>query len=141
MIMLHPSLNNSTGCLKITALCSKQQDSCITSYTVVLLATLDHACLLADAPSVPSSHPDCQYLTFPPFHSSLFKSVKNTLALVLLLMLLRFGMIFLMMYAVPHLLPPSGKSLKLICLQKPILHSLSVTPVSSWHDPAKLLDL
>ena len=61
-------------------------------------------------------HPDCQYLRVTPFHSSVFKSVKH------------FGHSFafdsgrsriysLMIFAVQLQLPPSGKSLKLICLQ------------------------
>ena len=73
------------------------------------------------------SHPGCQYLTVPAFHSSLYKSVKHfghSFALI-------FRMIFLMMYAVQHLLPPSGKSSKRTSLQKPTGHSLTVTPLSS----------
>ena len=59
-----------------------------------------------------------QFLHF--IHQSLSKS--NILAIVLPLMLLRSGMNSLIMCAVPQL-PPSGKSSKLICLQKPIRHS------------------
>ena len=67
------------------------------------------------------SHPDRQYLTVPPFHSSVFKSAKH------------FGHSFafdapgmnsLKMFAVQHQLPPSERSLKHTCLQKPTHHSL-----------------
>ena len=70
------------------------------------------------------SHPDRQYLTVPPFHSSVFKSAKHfghSFAFVLL----RSGMTSLKMFAVQHQLPPSERSLKLTCLQKPTHHSLS----------------
>ena len=80
------------------------------------------------------SHPDHQYLTVPPFHSNIF-------AMVLPLMLLRTGMNSLMMCAMQLQLPPSGKSSKLACLQKPIHHSLPCQPVSSWNDLAMSLDL
>ena len=70
------------------------------------------------------SHPDRQYLTVPPFHSSVFKSAKH-FGIVLPLMLLRSGMTSLKMFAVQHQLPPSERSLKLTCLQKPTHHSLS----------------
>ena len=53
------------------------------------------------------SHPDHQYLTVPPFHSSVFKS--NILITALPLMLLRSGMNFLMMSTVQHQLPPSER--------------------------------
>ena len=85
-------------------------------------------------------HSDHKYLTLPPLHFSLYKSVK-VFGQSLLLMFPRFGMIFLVMYSVQHLLPPSGKSSKLTCLQNPIHHSLHVNSVSSWYDLAMLLDL
>ena len=69
------------------------------------------------------SHPDRQYLTVPPFHQSL--SQPTILAIVLPLMLLRSGMTSLKMFAVQHQLPPSERSLKLTCLQKPTHHGLS----------------
>ena len=47
-------------------------------------------------------------------------SQSNILAIVFPLMLLRSRMNSLMMCAVKHQLPPSGKSSKLTCLQKPI---------------------
>ena len=56
-------------------------------------------------------------------HQSL--SQPNILAIVLPLMLLRSGMTSLKMFAVQHQLPPSERSLKLTCLQKPTHHSLS----------------
>ena len=67
------------------------------------------------------SHPDHQYLTVPPFHSS---SQPNISAIVLPLMLLRSGMTSLKMFAVQQQLPPSKRSLKHTCLQKPTHHSL-----------------
>ena len=74
------------------------------------------------------SYPDRHYLTVLSFHSSLFKSVKH------------FGHSFAFdapniwidlpdMYTVQHQLPPSGKTRKLTCLQKPICHSIPVTPL------------
>ena len=85
------------------------------------------------------SHLDHQYLfLLSTPHST---SQSNTLAIVLRLMLPRFGMIFLMMHAVQHLLLPPGMGSKLTCLQKPICHSLHVTPVSSWYDLVLLMDL
>ena len=69
------------------------------------------------------SHPDRQYLTVPPsIHQSL--SQPNILAIVLPLMLLRSGMTSLKMMTVQHQLPPSDRSLKHTCLQKPTHHSL-----------------
>ena len=98
--------------------------------SVVLLAILDHPYRLAAAPAVPGVvTPDCHYLIIPPFHLSLHKS--NTLAIVWSLMLLRFGMTFLTMYAMQNLIPLAGKSSKLACLQRPNHHSLLITPASS----------
>ena len=85
------------------------------------------------------SHPDHQYLTVPPFRSSVFKSVQQ------------FDHSFAfdapkiwneLPYDVPvqHQLPPSERSLKLTCLQKPILHSLSCHPVSPWFELAMSSD-
>ena len=55
-------------------------------------------------------------------------SQSNIRAIVLPLMLLRSGMNSLMMCAVQHQLPPSERSSKLTCLQKPIPHSLPCHP-------------
>ena len=85
------------------------------------------------------SHPDRQYLTVPPFRSSVFKSVKHLIT-ALPLMLLRSGMNSLMMCAVQHQLPPSERSLKHTCLQKHTPHSLSRHPVFHWYDLAMSLD-
>ena len=74
------------------------------------------------------SHHDHQYLIVPPFHSSVYKSVKH------------FGHSFafdapkiwneLPDYCVAqHQLPPSGKDLT--CVQKPIRHSLPCQPCVS----------
>ena len=82
--------------------------------------------------STTRSHPDCQYLTVPPQSLSL----SNILITALPLMLLESGMNSLMMCAVQHQLPPSERSLRLICMQKPIRHSLPCHPVSPWYDLA-----
>ena len=60
------------------------------------------------------SNPDCQYLAVLPFHFSLslYKSVKYFGH--------RFGMIFLMLYTMQQLSPPSGKAQNL-----PVYKSLS----------------
>ena len=88
---------------------------------VVLLAILDHPCLLPVASTVPGLVTLIiniwQFLPSTP-HS---KSQSNTLAIVLLLVLPRFGMIFLMMYTVQHLLPPSGKKLQIYLLAEAYL--------------------
>ena len=85
------------------------------------------------------SHPDRQYLTVPPFHSSVFKSAKH------------FGHSFafdapkiwndpLKMFTVQHQLPPSERSLKLkVCKSLPTIAS-PVTSVSPWYDLAMSLD-
>ena len=75
MLMLHSSLSDSTVSLSTTTVSSKLQHWFINFYTVLLIAILDHLCLLADTPTVPGSHPDRQYLTVTHFHSSLYKSV------------------------------------------------------------------
>ena len=77
------------------------------------------------------SHPDRQYLTVPPFHSSVFKSVKH------------FGRSFA--FDAPKIwnelpqLPPSERSSKLTCLQKPICHSLPRHPCVSLVWPGHVL--
>ena len=123
MLMLQSSLSNSCGYLS-------------TNHSMFKTAILVYKYLPSGSPSYfgPSScstrhsHSDHKYLTVPSLHSSLYKS--NTLAIVLLMMLPRFGIVFLMMYFVENQLPPSGKSSKLPCLQKPIRHRLHVIPVS-----------
>ena len=67
-------------------------------------------------------------------HQSL--SLSNILITALPLMLLESGMNSLMMCTVQHQLPPSERSLRLICMQKPIRHSLPCHPVSPWYDLA-----
>ena len=86
--------------------------------------------------STKHSQLDCQYLTAPPFNSTLYKLVKH------------FG----------HSFPfdarkfwsdlsdkvhssASGKSSNLACLQKSLPHSLPIIPVSHWYNLAMLLDL
>ena len=70
---------------------------------------------------------DQEYLTVPPFDSSLYKSV--TLAIVLLLILPRFEMIFLIIYTVRRILPLFRKSSKTYRFAtKPIHYSVPVTP-------------
>ena len=66
------------------------------------------------------SHPDCQYLTFHPFHSSLKKLAKH-IGLCFSLIILIFGMI---KYKVQHLLRASEKSSKQTRLLNPIRHGL-----------------
>ena len=121
-----------------TAVCSKLQHWFINFYSGCL-SYLDHPCLLAVAPTVKGIViliiNTLQFLLSTP-HST---SQSNTLAIGLLLMFPRFGMTFLIMCTVHHLLHPSGTSLKLICLQKPFCHSLSVTPVSSLVRPSYVI--
>ena len=66
-------------------------------------------------------------------------SQPNILAIVLPLMLLRSGMTSLKMFVVQHQLPPSERSLKHTCLQKPTHHSLPrhicVSLVTTWLCP------
>ena len=62
-------------------------------------------------------------------HQSIIQS--NILAIVLTLMALRSGVNFLMMCVVQYQLPPSGKSSKLTCMQKPIRHSFPCHPCVS----------
>ena len=62
MLMLHPFYRNSTGCLLSTVVFSK----------------LQHFLSFSSCPySTRHSHPGRQYLTVPPFHSSIFKSAKH----------------------------------------------------------------
>ena len=131
MLLSHPSLRDATGCLSVTAACSKLQHWFINFSPVALLSYFGPSLSLSSCSySTRHSHPDCYYLSVPPFHSSLYKSVKH------------FGHSFVFVApkiwndlpdnvkAVQHLLPPSGKSCKLTCLQKPIHYSLPVTPAS-----------
>ena len=78
MLMLHPFYRNSTGCLLSIVVFSNPQHLCINflhsgspSYFELFLSF--SSCLY----STRHSHPDCQYLTVPPFHSSVFKSAKH----------------------------------------------------------------
>ena len=75
LVMLHPSSSNSTDCLLSTVACSKLQHwflhSGSPSYFEPFLS------LSSCSYSTRHSHPDHQYLTVPPFHSSVFKSVKH----------------------------------------------------------------
>ena len=85
---------------------------------------LNHSCLLVVVPIVLGIVTQIvNTLQFLPFiHQSL--SQPNIWAIVLPLMLLRSGMTSLKMFAVQHQLPPSERSLKHTCLQKPTHHSL-----------------
>ena len=125
MLMLHPFYRNSTGCLLSIVVFSKPQHLCINFCIVVLLLTSNRSCLLVVVPIalgiVTQIVNTLQFLLF--IHQSL--SQPNILAIVLPLMLLRSGMTSLKMFAVQHQLPPSERSLKLTCLQKPTHHSLS----------------
>ena len=95
---------------------------------------------IGPVPAGRHSHPDSRYMTVPPFHSSLHKSVKQ-FGLSFAFDALQIWNDFHNDIHTAYLLPPSGRSSKLTCLQKPICGSLSITPVSSWYDPAKLLYL
>ena len=92
-----------------------------------LLPILNRSCLSTVVPIVPGVVTQIintsQYLLST--HQSLSQS--NILAIVLPLMLLRSGMNSLMTCVV-HQLPPSDRSSKLTCLQKPIRHSLPRHP-------------
>ena len=85
----------------------------------------NHSCLLVVVPIVLGIV--TQIVNTLQFLLSIHQSLSqpNILAIVLPLMLLRSGMTSLKMFAVQHQLPPSERSLKLTCLQKPIHHSLS----------------
>ena len=110
MLMLHPSISNSIGCLSATTVCSKPQHWFINFYMVILLAILHHPCLLAATPTVPGVVilivNTLQFLLSTPLSTS----QSNTLAIVFHLMLPGFGMVFLMINAVQHLLSLSGKT-------------------------------
>ena len=103
---------------------------------MILLPTLDQSLLFGVVPTVPGLvtlivNITCFInITKSNPHSA---SHPNTLVLVLFLMLPRFGVTFLILYTVPYIiLPPSGKSSNLTCLQKPIFHSLPVIPLSLY---------
>ena len=85
------------------------------------------------------SHPDRQYLTVPPFRSSVFKSVKHIDH--------KFAFDAPKIWnELPHDVRSAAsvasfrKILKLTCLQKHILHSLSCHHVSPWYDLAMSTD-
>ena len=114
-----------------TVVSSKLQHWFINFYTVVLLPISKFSCLSAVVPIVPGVVTliinMLQFLRFT--HQRLSQS--NILAIVLPLMLLRSGINALMMCAAHHKLPPSGKSSKLTCLEKPIHHSTPCQPCVS----------
>ena len=125
MLMLHPFYRNSTGCLLSTDVFSKQLEHfCINFCIVVLLLISNRSCLLVVVPIVLGIV--TQIVNTLQFLLSIHQSLSqpNILAIVLPLMLRRSGMTSLKMFAVQHQLPPSEKSLKHTCLQKPIHHSL-----------------
>ena len=125
MLMLHPFYRNSTGCLLSIVVFSKPQHLCINFCIVVLLLTSNRSCLLVVVPIVLGIV--TQIVNTLQFLLSIHQSLSqpNILVIVLPLMLLRSGMTSLKMFAVQHQLPPSERSLKLTCLQKPTHHSLS----------------
>ena len=88
-------------------------------------SSIHRSCLLVVVPIVPGIV--TQIVNTLQFLLSIHQSLSqpNILAIVLPLMLLRSGMTSLKMFAVQHQLPPSERSLKLTCLQKPTHHSLS----------------
>ena len=116
------------------------QHLCINFCIVVLLLTSNRSCLLVVVPIVLGIV--TQIVNTLQFLLSIHQSLSqpNILAIVLPLMLLRSGMTSLKMFAVQHQLPPSERSLKHTCLQKPTHHSLPVTSVSPWYDLAMSLD-
>ena len=78
MLMLQPSLSDSTDCLSTTALCSKPQHWLINVYTLGLPSYFGQSLSLSSCSySIRHSHLDYQYLTVPPFYSSLYKSFKH----------------------------------------------------------------
>ena len=119
-----PILQKLHWCL-LSIVFSKPQHLCINFCIVVRLLTSNRSCLLVVIPIalgiVTQIVNTLQFLLS--IHQSL--SQPNILAIVLPLMLLRSGMTSLKMFAVQHQLPPSERSLKLTCLQKPTHHSLS----------------
>ena len=124
MLMLHPFYRNSTGCLLSTVVFSKPQHLCINFCIVVLLLISNRSCLLVVVPIVLGIV--TQIINTLQFLLSIHQSLSqpNILAIVLPLMLRRSGMTSLKMFAVQHQLPPSERSLKHTCLQKPTHHSL-----------------
>ena len=119
---------------------SNLQHLCIKFCIVVILLILNRSCLLVVVPIVLGIV--TQIVNTLQFLLSIHQSSSqpNILAIVLPLMLLRSGMTSLKMFAVQHQLPPSERSLKHTCLQKPTHHSLPVTSVSPWYDLAMSLD-
>ena len=124
MLMLHPFYRNSTGCLSGTVAFSKLQHLCINFCIVVLLLISNRSCLLVVVPIVLDIV--TQIVNTLQFLLSIHQSSSqpNISAIVLPLMLLRSEMTSLKMFAVQHQLPPSERSLKHTCLQKPTHHSL-----------------
>ena len=124
MLMLHPFYRNSTGCLLGTVVFSKLQHLCINFCILVLLLISYRSYLLVVVPIVLGivTHIINTLQFLLSIHQS--SSQPNILAIVLPLMLLRSGMTSLKMFAVQHQLPPSERSLKHTCLQKPTHHSL-----------------
>ena len=105
---------------KIATLVYKFLHFCI----VVLLLISNHSCLLVVVPIVLGIV--TQIINTLQFLLSIHQSFSqpNILAIVLPLMLRRSGMTSLKMFAAQHQLPPSERSLKHTCLQKPTHHSL-----------------
>ena len=124
MLMLHPFYRNSTSCLLGTIVFSKLQHLCINFCIVVLLLISNRSCLLLVVPIVLDIV--TQIVNTLQFLLSIHQSSSqpNILAIVLPLMLLRSGMTSLKMFMVQHQLPPSERSLRHTCLQKPTHHSL-----------------
>ena len=93
---------------------------------MVLLAVWDHSCLSVATPIVPVTlivnTLQFQYSTLR------FISQSNILAIVLLLVFLRYEINSVIMYTLQHQLPPSRNSSKLTCLQKSIRHGLPCHP-------------
>ena len=139
-LMLHPFYRSPTGCLLSIVVFSKPQNLCINFCIVVLLLTSNRSCFLVVVPIVLGIV--TQIVNTLQFLLSIHQSLSqpNILAIVLPLMLLRSGMTSLKMFAVQHQLPPSERSLKHTCLQKPTHHSLPVTSVSPWYNLAMSLD-
>ena len=88
------------------------------------ISSSNHSCLLVVVPIVLGIV--TQIVNTLQFLLSIHQplSQPNILVIVLPLMLLRSGMNSLKIFAVQHQLPPSGRSLKHTCLQKPTHHSL-----------------
>ena len=124
MLMLHSFYRNSTGCLLGTVAFSKLQHLCINFCIVVLLLISNRSCLLVVVPIVLDIV--TQIVNTLQFLLSIHQSSSqsNISAIVLPFMLLRSGMTSLKMFVVQHQLPPSERSLKHTCLQKPTHHSL-----------------